>query len=135
MAFVDEFRAAFPEFADQTSFPDAQILFWLGLAELSLDERRWGKFYPYGLMLFVAHFLALAKQNEGAGKVAVYPAPAAAAIYRQKRWARCRSPTHRKPATWTAAGNGMPRATASNILRCCASSGMGAISYDRASNP
>lgn len=69
MAFdIAAFRAAFPEFGDPATYPDAQIAFWAGLAELSLDERRWGKFYPYGLMLFVAHFLALAKQNEQSGQ-------------------------------------------------------------------
>ena len=68
MAFADEFRAAFPEFGDPARFPDSQIEFWAGLAELSLDERRWGGFYPYGLQLFVAHFLALAKQNEASGQ-------------------------------------------------------------------
>ena len=61
------FREAFPEFADTAAYPDASILLWAGLAELSLDEHRWGGFYPYGLQLFVAHFLALAKQNELSG--------------------------------------------------------------------
>ena len=70
MAFdIAAFRAAFPEFGDAARFPDSQVTFWAGLAELSLAERRWGGFYPYGLQLFVAHFLALAAQNaaEGAG--------------------------------------------------------------------
>ena len=68
MAFADEFRASFPEFGDTDRYPDAQIEFWHGLAVLSLDETRWGGFYPYGLKLFVAHFLALAKQNEASGQ-------------------------------------------------------------------
>lgn len=69
MAFdIAAFRAAFPEFGDDARFPDSQIAFWAGLAELSLDPQRWGKFYPYGLQLFVAHFLALAKQNEASGQ-------------------------------------------------------------------
>ena len=63
-----KFRADFPEFGDTARFPEPQLVFWGGLAELSLDERRWGRFYPYGLQLFVAHFLALAEQNEASGQ-------------------------------------------------------------------
>lgn len=68
MAFdVAAFRAAFPEFGDAAAYPDSLIGFWAGLAKLSLDRKRWGKWYPYGLQLFIAHFIALAKQNELSG--------------------------------------------------------------------
>ena len=55
MAFdVAAVRAAFPEFGDAAAYPDSLIGFWAGLAQLSLDRKRWGKWYPYGLQLFIA---------------------------------------------------------------------------------
>lgn len=63
---IEGFRDHFPEFADETAYPDAMIEFWSGLAEarMSPAQARWGNLYPYGLELMTAHYLSGAKQDE-----------------------------------------------------------------------
>ncbi|MGK3134871.1 DUF4054 domain-containing protein [Pantoea trifolii] len=57
---VDDFRTAFPQFADTAKFPDAQIGFRLNLADILLSEKVTGKkIFPYFVELFVAHYMAL----------------------------------------------------------------------------
>ena len=61
MAFEEaEFRENFPEFTSTTIYTPAQIEFWRSIAELRLNEERWGDLYTHGMQLFVAHNLALA---------------------------------------------------------------------------
>lgn len=67
MAFdITTFRAAFPEFADTTKYPDAMLTFWSGIGDNMMNTRRWGDFLDQGLMLFVAHNAVLAAQNVAA---------------------------------------------------------------------
>ena len=61
--FSDQFRLDFPEFTNTTTFPDAQIEFWNGVGIASLNEKRWGTLYSYGMELFVAHNIALSAIN------------------------------------------------------------------------
>ncbi|AFC85914.1 DUF4054 domain-containing protein [Frateuria aurantia] len=55
----DQFRADFPALASTTTYPDAQVNFWIELAAIRLNEARWGKLLQYGAELFVAHNLVL----------------------------------------------------------------------------
>lgn len=56
------FRTDFPEFANTTSYPDAQINFYLNLAVIRLPECRWETLLPFGIELFIAHNLVLKRQ-------------------------------------------------------------------------
>jgi hypothetical protein len=62
---VQQFRTAFPEFGNAVKYPDAQVQFYLDLAqgnEAGLQGfigPRWGTKAPYGAQLFVAHNLSI----------------------------------------------------------------------------
>jgi hypothetical protein len=56
---VASFRAAFPAFANDTTYPVPEIEFWLALALLLLNAARWSTLLDYGQQLFVAHNLSL----------------------------------------------------------------------------
>lgn len=57
---VSKFREDFPQFADTTRYPEAQVQFRLNLADVLLSEKTTGKeLFPYFVELFVAHYLAL----------------------------------------------------------------------------
>jgi hypothetical protein len=69
------FRAMFPEFTDLGAYPDLAITAYANLAKARLDERRWGEMLDYGISLYVAHFMALARKeaiarSSGKGNVA-----------------------------------------------------------------
>lgn len=57
------FRQHFPEFSDTLKYPDDQIDFWAGAAEIMIIQRRWGPMYSRGIELYVAHYLTLAARN------------------------------------------------------------------------
>lgn len=57
------FRTDFPEFADATAYPDAAVNFQINLATLRMPEDRWQDLLPYGIELFTAHYLAVARKN------------------------------------------------------------------------
>ncbi|ASN14916.1 DUF4054 domain-containing protein [Pantoea ananatis] len=57
---VEQFRVAFPQFADPARFPDIPITFRLNLADIMLSEKTTGKeMFPYLVGLFVAHYMTL----------------------------------------------------------------------------
>lgn len=64
----DQFRADFPEFAHTSPeiFTDSQITFWYNIINTRLDSDRWGDLRNYGLELWVAHNLILAKNDQSA---------------------------------------------------------------------
>lgn len=64
---VAKFRQDFPEFADTTAYPDAEVTFFSGLAEQLLPECRWGSVWPYAVALFTAHQLVIARRNQQTG--------------------------------------------------------------------
>lgn len=73
---VAAFRAAFPSFANVADYSDPEIAFWTAFALLRHNAERWGQTLDMGVMLFVAHNLALefnartsAKAGQGAGSV------------------------------------------------------------------
>ena len=58
------FRQNFPEFADVTRYPNAQVDFWLGYADkLLYDVCRWSDMRDYGIQLVVAHQLTLWRRS------------------------------------------------------------------------
>lgn len=62
-ATPDAFRAAFPEFADKTMFPDESVTFWLAAASILLTNR-WRNALGLATILFVCHNLALEAFNQ-----------------------------------------------------------------------
>ena len=62
-----DFRTNFPEFANVTTYPEAQLTFWRTFAETLLYDRcRWADLRDYGIQLVMAHNLALAARNAAA---------------------------------------------------------------------
>ena len=60
---IAQFRVDFPEFANTTNYPNAQITFWASVAEKMVIEDIWDDMYEAGVNLYVAHELVLARQN------------------------------------------------------------------------
>jgi hypothetical protein len=60
---ITNFRLHFPEFADETTFPDPMIEFWSGIGASRLNVKRWGDLLTHGIELLTAHFMTLAAMN------------------------------------------------------------------------
>ena len=58
------FRAAFPEFGSDTTYPDAALNFWTGFAALYCDPCKWSTAYDQGMGLALTHFLVLSGTNQ-----------------------------------------------------------------------
>lgn len=56
-----EFRAAYPAFADATTFPSGAVSFWLEKAAAFVDPSRWGDMADVGIGLYAAHWLTFGK--------------------------------------------------------------------------
>lgn len=67
MIAPSDFRAIFPEFADATKWPDAQIQFWLDAAYAQLNPGRLGAQLDLAAMLYVAHNLVVSARNTQVG--------------------------------------------------------------------
>lgn len=67
------FRAAFPEFADISKYPDAMVTFWSTFATAQVNCNRWGSQVLMGIQLYTAHELVLAGQNQKAGVIGGTP--------------------------------------------------------------
>lgn len=80
MTTVASFRAAFPEFASTTDYPDAQVQFWLDLAAKLLNVDRWYDLLDQGTMLFTAHNLAISRRDQLAGSSGGIPGAIQGAI-------------------------------------------------------
>lgn len=59
---TEQFLALFPEFSDQTKFPTPTLTAWLGVSANFVNESRWGDSWSFGVCLFAAHELSLARQ-------------------------------------------------------------------------
>lgn len=74
---VAEFRTRFPEFADDTEYPDARIQLFIDdtqLAYIGTDEKRWGGKYNYAQAYLAAHLLVTAEASSaGDSSVKVGP--------------------------------------------------------------
>lgn len=71
---IATFRANFPEFADIVAYPDSQITFWSSIAEKMVNVCAWGDdMWPFGVQLFTAHNLVLARSNLNSATVGGLP--------------------------------------------------------------
>jgi hypothetical protein len=59
---INTFRTAFPEF-DSTKFPDVMVTTWSSIGERLVNEKYWDTEKPFGVQLFTAHHLVLARAN------------------------------------------------------------------------
>jgi hypothetical protein len=61
---VSSFRVQFPQFSDDTKYPDARIALRLAIVDKLMGEARFGTdIFPYVAGLFVAHYLSLDAQD------------------------------------------------------------------------
>lgn len=67
------FREHFPEFSDETPYPDAQISYWITVAGLLLNVQRWSTILDLGTELFVAHQMVLERQAQRAATAGGMP--------------------------------------------------------------
>jgi len=63
---LQAFRQAFPEFANEQTYPDPMVNFWAEVGDSRLNKDRWGDLLTQGMYLFVAHHISLAAQNVSA---------------------------------------------------------------------
>jgi hypothetical protein len=66
MCTVADFRTRFPEFADDTAFPDARVQMFLDDAALCIDQDRYGAMYDLAVCYLAAHELTLATRTASA---------------------------------------------------------------------
>lgn len=69
---IATFRQNFPEFT-QALYPDPMVQFWSDFGEQMVIEKRWGVQKPYGVQLFTAHHLVMAKGNVDASTNGALP--------------------------------------------------------------
>lgn len=77
---ITRFRIDFPEFANVTMFPDAQVTMWGEVAEEFVSVDKWGIIRPKAVELFAAHSLVLAAQSQSASATGAIPSGNAGAI-------------------------------------------------------
>ncbi|MCA8177455.1 DUF4054 domain-containing protein [Burkholderia multivorans] len=70
---VSQFRQAFPEFDDTTTYPDALVQFWMTVAVSLVNVDRWGDLTDLGIALVTAHHLALAVKDQKMAAVGGVP--------------------------------------------------------------
>lgn len=74
---ISDFRARFPEFADEDEYPDLRIEIFIDdsqLVYIGTDEKRWNGKYNYAQAHLVAHLLITAEASE-AGDASVKIGP------------------------------------------------------------
>ena len=59
---IATFRIAFPEF-DETKYPDGMVTTWSNIGERLINLDYWTTEKPFGVQLFTAHHLVLARAN------------------------------------------------------------------------
>lgn len=60
---ITTFRSTFPEFANTTTYPDAQVTFWLTTGETMLNASIWGSLQDQGLLYYIAHNLVIQQRR------------------------------------------------------------------------
>lgn len=73
MFVIADFRNNFPEFANVTVYPDAQLTFWATVAQKMVNQCVWLDMYDTGVQLYVAHEITLAAINAKAVAVGGNP--------------------------------------------------------------
>lgn len=66
-------REHFPEFADDTLYPDGSVDFWFTVSDRALSLAVWGDLWDQGCELYVAHHLAIAARDQLAAEVGGIP--------------------------------------------------------------
>ena len=66
-------RTLYPEFADITKYPDAMIQAYLDLGAQFVNVERWDTLADYGVHLWTAHHLAIARINSTTAAVGGVP--------------------------------------------------------------
>ena len=68
---IVDFRTRFPEFSDDTEYPDTRIQFSIGDTEIYIgtDEARWGNKYDAAQAYLSAHLLSIGTSSEASGGV------------------------------------------------------------------
>ena len=75
------FRAVYPAFANTTTYPDAQVTYWIAYADrLLYDIVRWADMRDDGIMMVVAHQLVLAARDALAAAAGGAPGSVAGAV-------------------------------------------------------
>ena len=77
---ISTFRTSFPEFADETKYPDAMITFWDTVGTSLLNATRWGNLLTIGLYLYVAHQIIMQSKDVALSVRGKYPGLAAGVI-------------------------------------------------------
>lgn len=67
------FRQDFPEFANVSDYPDAQVNLWLMTGAMLLPADRWDELLNIGLELYTAHHLALGRRDQAASDAGGVP--------------------------------------------------------------
>jgi hypothetical protein len=67
------FRLHFPEFANTTVYPDAQVQFYIDTSTLMCDPRVWHQLQQMGVELMTAHMLAMSQYASQGGSGAGVP--------------------------------------------------------------
>jgi Protein of unknown function (DUF4054) len=70
---IGAFRDSFPEFADTVKYSNAVITVWSTLAIAQVNANLWGSQTDLGVMLYTAHEITLAAQNQAAGVIGGTP--------------------------------------------------------------
>ncbi|AJY13231.1 DUF4054 domain-containing protein [Burkholderia dolosa] len=70
---IAQFRQAFSEFNDTTTYPDALVQFWMTVAVSLVNADRWGDLTDLGIALVTAHHLALAVKDQKMAAVGGVP--------------------------------------------------------------
>jgi hypothetical protein len=63
-----EFRRRHPEFADQRTYREEDVLMWLDMAAKRLRPERWADLLDHGTGLYVAHQLAATQPAQAASR-------------------------------------------------------------------
>jgi len=67
------FRTDYPEFADDTAYPDSGVNYWIKVAGLLLNPCRWQDMLDVATELFVAHNLVLERQAQKSAATGAAP--------------------------------------------------------------
>lgn len=85
---VADFRIRFPEFADDTTYPDARIQLFLDDATTCVNETCWGNKYEMGVCYLAAHNLWIGSQTSTTGGNASFGGPLQSATTGPKSYTR-----------------------------------------------
>lgn len=80
----EAFRCNFPEFTDESAYPDSLLDFWAVVAEGIVDDCRWGDMRDNALGLVLAHYVSLAIADQQAAIKGAIPGTNNGAVTQKK---------------------------------------------------